>query len=58
MDSRDRAKKDHADVVSMMNRTRQNRQNGGFFASIGCAVALLMVAGFGTGLYEIIHSII
>jgi hypothetical protein len=41
-----------------MNRTRQSRQDGGFFASIGCAVAILMVVGFGTGLYEIVHNII
>jgi hypothetical protein len=58
MDSRQRAQKDHADVVNMMNRTRQNRQGGGLFASIGCAVALLMVIGFGSGLYEIFHNII
>ena len=58
MNSRQRAQKDHADVVNMMNRTRQNRQNGGCFASLGCAVAILMVVGFGTGLFEIIHNII
>lgn len=58
------SKKDRDDVERVMNRTQANRiakQNGGggFFASLGCGVIVLIALGLVSGTFaEIVHYLV